>query len=67
MNEQIWIGFKKFFADEYHDLKITHKLSTGQTGYHNGNDMVLTRDMSSVLDNLTTDATADQIQVNHLM
>ena len=27
-NEQICIGFKKFFADEYHDLKITHKLST---------------------------------------
>ena len=28
VNEQIWIGFKKFFVDEYHELKITHKLST---------------------------------------
>ena len=29
VNEEIWIGFKEFFADEYHSLKLTQKLSAG--------------------------------------
>ena len=67
VNEEIWIGFKEFFADEYHSLKLTQKLSAGQTGYHSANVVVPTRDKTSALDNLALSATADQIQVDQMM
>ena len=48
----MWIGFKYFFADDYHNFNLTQKLSAGQTGYHSANAMVLTRDIAYLLDNL---------------
>ena len=58
-NKQTWIGLKKCFADEYHDLKLTHEPSAGHTGYHSKNDVVPTGDIPSALDNLVMAATAD--------
>ena len=63
----MWIWFKNFFTDEYHDLKLTHKMSAGQMRYHISNDVVMTGYISSSLDNLTMAVTADQSHVEHLM
>ena len=61
------IGFNQLFADQYHDLKITQKLSTGQTGYHSANYVVLTGDISSTLDNLVITTTTYQSHMDQLM
>ena len=53
-----WIQY--FFADEYHDLKLTEKLSAGNREYHSANSVVLNRDTAYTLDNLSMDATTDQ-------
>ena len=55
------------FADEYHNLNITQKLSVVQTGYHSTNDVVPTRDIASTLNNLTLATTVEQIHADHLM
>ena len=60
-----WIQI--FFADEYHDLKITQKLSAENTGYHSANDVAPNRDITAALDNLTMAATAYQRQVYKMM
>ena len=59
-NKKTCIGFKKFFADKYHNLKLNQKLSAGNMGCHSKNTAVLTRDIASVLANLAMTATMDQ-------
>ena len=56
-----------FFADRYHNLKITQKMSEGWTVYHRTNTVVLTGDIPPALDNITLDATADHIHMDHPM
>ena len=54
----MWIIFKKYYADKYHDLKLTHELSTGNTLYHSAYDVVLNGDIDSTLDKTTMAATS---------
>ena len=35
-----------FFADKYHNLKLTQKLNVVQTGYHRSNDVFIKGDMT---------------------
>ena len=58
---------QEIFADKYHDLKLTQKLSAGQTGYHSTKAVVLTRNISYAINNLALAATADHIHVDQLM
>ena len=60
-----WVQY--FFTDEYHDLKLTHNMSAGQTGYHTANSVVPTGDTTSTLDKLEMDATTDQNHVDQMM
>ena len=60
-----WVQY--FFADKYHDLKLTHNLSVRQTGYHSANTVVPTGDIAFSLDNLVTDSTTHQSHVNQMM
>ena len=54
-------------TNEYHNLKITQKLSLGLVGYTSTNNAVLILDIDSMLDNFSLAATVDQINANHLM
>ena len=63
VNQKMWIGFKKFFANEYHDLNLTQNLSVVHRGYHSVNAVVPTGDIVSTLDNLAADATEEQSHV----
>ena len=58
---------KKFFADKYHLLKLTQKLSAGNTRYHSVNVVVPTKDIASALDNLTLATTMDNIHMDQMM
>ena len=64
---QTWIGTKKFFADEYHDLNLTQKRSTGNIRYASTDNVVLNRDIASTLDKLVMYAYADQSDMDHLI
>ena len=66
-NKKTWIGFKKFFADKYHNFKLTQSLRAGQTGYNSTNNVVQTGDIPSLLDNLAITATLDQRHMDKLM
>ena len=61
------LGSRFFFADKYHNLKITQKLRTGHMGCHSANNVVLTREISPVLDNLTMVVTAYQSHVDRMI
>ena len=50
--EQTLIGFKNVFADDYHYLKLTQNLSTGNTGYQSVNAVTPYGNITSALDNL---------------
>ena len=56
-----------FFADKYHDLKLTQKLSAGQTVYHSIHTMIPTIYRSSALDNLALATTTENIHRDQLM
>ena len=45
--EQTWIGLKKI-VDKYHNIKLTQKLSAGQTVYQSENDVVPTWDIDNL-------------------
>ena len=66
-NEQMCIGFKKLFAEKYHDLKLVQTLGKGQTGYHSTNSVVPTGYTASALNNLKMAATSDQSHANQMM
>ena len=57
----------KQIADAYHDLKLIQKLGLGNTGYHSANYVVPNGDITSILDNLAMDVTAEQSHVEQLM
>ena len=59
-------GSKKI-TGEYHNLKLTQNLSTGQMGYHITNAVVLVGDTTYALDNPAMDATAEHRHVDQLM
>ena len=56
-----------FFAEKYHDLKLTQKLSAGNTVYHIMNVVVPNGYIASALYNLAMAATADQSHVYQLV
>ena len=56
-----------FFVDEYHNIKITQKLSTGQMGRCSTNYMFLMGDIPSTLDKLNMAATANQRHAEQMM
>ena len=64
---QIWINFKKFFVKEYHDLKLTQKISAVQTGYHSVNNVVIMEDIEYALNNLAMAPAETQGHVDQLM
>ena len=61
--KKMWIGFKKKFADKYHEPDITHNLSAVQTVYHSANSVVPTGVITCALDKMTMAAAADQSHV----
>ena len=60
-----WIQY--CFAEKYHDLKITSKLSEGNKGYHSANSVSPNGDISSALNNLKITSTMYQSHVDHCM
>ena len=58
--KKTWIVLKEFFADKYHKINLTQKLSAGQTGYHSANSVVPTGVIASLLNNLTFSTTVEQ-------
>ena len=61
--EKCGLDSRFIFADEYHDLNLTQKLSAGDTGYKSVNYVLPKRDVISTLYNLVMDATVDHIHV----
>ena len=60
-------GSKNHFTGEYHNLKLTQKLSAGHTGYHSADDVVMTGDIASALEKHSMEKTVDQIHANQIM
>ena len=58
---------KEFFLYEYHNLKLAQKLSSGQTVYYREKNVVSTREIAFILNNLILAETFDQSQVDQLM
>ena len=58
---------QKVFADEYYDLKLTHKLIKLQTEYHSANDVFPNSNMTSMLNNITLVVTEDQSHMYQLV
>ena len=52
------LGFLKI-TYKYHDLKLNHKLSSVNIGYHNANYVVPNGDITSMMDNLAMAATEE--------
>eukprot|EP00957_Ditylum_brightwellii_P002378 182518-Ditylum_brightwellii.AAC.1 len=52
-----WDSFKKFFADEYTELKEEGQLTAGQSGFHQANIM---ENVSHALDNIANAAVGDR-------
>ena len=57
--KRTWFGFKIFFVDEYHYLKLNQKLGVGYTGYYSMGAVVHTTGIASTLNNIVLIATSD--------
>lgn len=61
--DKTWANFKTHFAEAYHDMRETQKLTAGAGGFHAANAMY---DIGAALDNLANAATADRGIVTEL-
>ena len=57
----------RFFADKYHDLKLTTNNSAGNIVYHSVDNVVPNGDIASELDNLEMAETAEKSHADQLM
>jgi len=55
--DKTWTRFKRYFAEEYHDLQEQQRVNASQSNFHGANSVL---DISSALDNLAMAATTDR-------
>ena len=53
--EKTWAGFKKVFAEDYHDILKLQCINATQPGFHGYNiSIIMNGDISKALENLST-------------
>ena len=59
-SDKTWAGFKKFFADEYNDLRELQNINSTQAGFYGSNmDITIQDDIFEALDNLSMATTSE--------
>ena len=60
-SDKTWAGFKKFFADEYNDLRKLQHINSNQAGFYGSNmDITMQDDIFEALDNLAMATTSER-------
>ena len=61
-SEKTWSGFKKLFAEEYHDLQELKCINTTQAGFHGTNmDIKMQYNITDLLENLAMAKTPENM------
>ena len=68
-DQKTWENFKRFFAEEYHDLKEQQRTTSMQAGYHQANMMEEsdTSEFMNAFQNFAHAATTDKNTIAHLV